>query len=232
MITQWYWTDVTENMNFLMKGLAVTFQLSIISIAGSLLLGGIFGILRYSKLFLISQIATAYIECVRSIPLILFVIFIHFGVLPAVTREPSSFFLSACIAFIIFTSAYIAEIIRSGLNSVEPSLIDAAKSLGLTGFQRLIYIILPPAVSRMTPALISQFISLIKDTCLASTIGLIEFTRAGEIVYERTNHEFEILLFLAFVYFIICFGLSKLSGLLETKPYLQYEPGEAVGAIQ
>ncbi len=73
--------------------------------------------------------------------------------------------------------------------------------------QRLTHIILPLAINRMTPALVSQFISLIKDTSLASTIGLIELTRSGEIIYERTFHEAEILLFIAFVYFIICFGL-------------------------
>jgi len=232
MITQWYWTDIPENFDFLMKGLFITFKLSLISISGSLILGMIFGILRYSMLFLISWLAVGYIELVRSIPLILFIVFIHFGAIPYLTGEPSSFFNSSCIALIIFTSAYVAEIIRSGLNSIEKGHIDAAKSLGLNAFQRLIYIILPMAVSRMTPALVSQFISLIKDTSLASTIGLIELTRSGEIIYERTYHESEILIFIAFVYFVICFGLSKLSKIFETKPYMFAEKREPVGANQ
>lgn len=232
MITQWYWADIPQNIDFLIKGLLVTIKLAMVSVTGSLLLGVIIGVLRYSKLFLISWLAVAYIESVRSIPLILFIVFIHFGALPYLTGEASSFFDSSCIAFIIFTSAYIAEIIRSGLNSVERGHIDAAKSLGLNRMQRLSYIILPLAVSRMTPALVSQFISLIKDTSLASTIGLIELTRSGEIIYERTYHEFEILIFIAFIYFVICFGLSKLSRVWETKPYMSIENSDPVGANQ
>jgi len=227
-----HWIDITENYDFLMKGLFITFKLALVSVSGSLLIGIILGVLRYSKIFLISWLAVAYIESVRSIPLILFIVFIHFGALPYLTGEPSSFFHSSCVAFIIFTSAYIAEIIRSGLNSVEKGHIDAAKSLGLNRMQCLTYIILPLAVSRMTPALVSQFISLIKDTSLASTIGLIELTRSGEIIYERTYHETEILIFIAFIYFIICFGLSKLSAIWETKPYMCTEHREPVGANQ
>lgn len=227
-----HWMDIPENFGFLMKGLLITLKLALISTSGSLILGTILGVLRHSRIFLISWLAAAYIESVRSIPLILFIVFIHFGVLPGLTGEPSSFFDSACVALIIFNSAYIAEIIRSGLNSVEKGHIDAAKSLGLNRMQRLTYIILPLAVSRMTPALVSQFISLIKDTSLASTIGLIELTRAGEIIYERTYHEAEILIFIAFVYFVICFGLSKLSILFETKPYMRLESREHAGANQ
>lgn len=213
-------TDIIDNFDFLMKGLFITLKLALISVTGSLIVGMFFGVLRYSKIFFVSHLATAYIEGVRSIPLILFIIFIHFGFIPYFTGIPASFFDSSCVAFIIFTSAYVAEIIRSGLNSVEKGNIDAAKSLGLNAVQRLIYIIFPPALSRMRPALVSQFISLIKDTSLASTIGLIELTRAGEIIYERTYHETEILIFIAFIYFVICFGLSKLTKLLEPEPYI------------
>lgn len=223
-ITQWYWSDIAQNFDFLMKGLVVTFKLALISIAGSMILGMLLGVLRYLKIFLISPIAAFYIETVRSIPLILFIIFIHFGALPSVFRDSPSFFVSSCVAFIIFTSAYVAEIIRSGLNSVEKVHIDAAKSLGLNTFQRVKYIILPVSIARMTPALVSQFISLIKDTSLASTIGLIELTRSGEIVYERTYHEFEILVFTAFVYFIVCFGLSKFSSkMFEAENHLHVQ---------
>jgi len=223
-----YWSDIPENFDFLMKGLLITVKLALISVTGSLILGVVLGLLRYSRIILLSWAATLYIETVRSVPLILFIIFIHFGVLPYLTGGHSSFFYSSCIALIIFTSAYVAEIIRSGLNSIEKEHIDAAKSLGLSVSQRLAYVILPLAVTRMTPALVSQFISLIKDTSLASTIGLIEFTRSGEIIYERTHHEAEILIFIAFVYFVICFGLSKLSKLIETKPYMQIDAKDSL----
>lgn len=223
-----YFNDIAENFDFLMKGLYITLKLSVISIIGSLIFGIFLGVIRYSRIFLISWITAAYIEITRSIPLILFVVFIHFGALPYLFGKAPSFFVSSCVAFIVFTSAYVAEIIRSGLTSIEKSHIDAAKSLGLDAGQRLSYITLPLAVSRMTPALVSQFISLIKDTSLASTIGLIELTRSGEIIYERTHHVLEILIFTAFIYFVICFGLSKLSRIFEIKPYMHIEAEKTI----
>ena len=211
---------VIENFDYLMDGLRMTVGLSVISIVGSLILGTSLGVLRYSKLYPLNYIATAFIELTRSIPLILYIVFIHFTISPFL-QENSLFtsleMQSAYIALTLFTSAYIAEIVRSGLKSINKDCTDAAIALGLTYFQRLRYIILPLAISRMMPALISQFISLIKDTSLASAIGLIELTRSGEIIYERTHNEFEILLFIAFVYFIICFSLSIMSKKLEPR---------------
>ncbi|MDD3150615.1 MAG: amino acid ABC transporter permease [Candidatus Gastranaerophilales bacterium] len=220
---------IYDNFDFLMKGLQITASLAIVSIVGSLIIGTILGILRYSKIFFISTLATFFIEIIRSIPLILFIIFIHFSISPFLYNN-SSFakifgldsleLQTACISLTLFTSAYVAEIIRSGLNSIENGLLDAAKSLGLNYFQRLSNIILPIALGRMMPALVSQFISLTKDTSLASAIGLIELTRAGEIIYERTHKEMEILIFIALIYFIICFSLSLASRQLEKKPFI------------
>jgi len=225
-----HWEDIFNNFGFLMRGLIVTFQLAFLSISGSLVIGTIFGVVRHLKICPFSFVAAAYIESVRSIPLILFIVFIHFGFLPYVLGVPSNFFISSCVSLTIFTSAYVAEIVRGGLNSVEKGHIDAAISLGLNRYQRLAYVILPLAFTRMMPALVSQFIALIKDTSLASTIGLIELTRSGEIIYERTYHEFEVLTFIAFIYFVICFSLSRLSRKLETKPYMTTETKEQVYA--
>lgn len=218
--------DLLNNMPFLLTGLKLTALLSVISIIGSLVLGVILGVIRYSKMPLISHLALFFIEVTRSIPLILFIIFIHFtispylydlGVFKNILGFSSLEFQSACIAIILFTSAYVAEIVRSGLRSIEKSYIDAAKSLGFNSVQRLFYVILPISLARMTPALAGQFISLVKDTSLASTIGLIELTRAGEIVAERTYNEFEVLLVVAFMYFVICYGLSLLSKRFEVR---------------
>lgn len=210
-----YWNDIIDNFEFLMKGLLMTLELALVAIIGSSMLGIFLGVSRHSKLPVLSWFATAYIEFVRSIPLILFIIFVHFGLLPYILHIQPTFFLSAAVAMIIFTAAYIAEIVRGGLKSIERGHTEAARSLGLNYIQMMIYVILPLALSRMTPALVSQFIALIKDTSLASIIGLIELTRAGEIVYGRTFHEIEILLFVAFTYFVICYSLSVLSKKLE-----------------
>lgn len=217
-----YFNDVIANFPFLMKGLEMTLGLAIIAILGSFFIGVVLGVLRYSKILIISNLATLYIEVVRSIPLILFIIFIHFGFLPYFLGVDVSYFTSAAISLTIFTSAYVAEIIRGGLNSIEKANVEAAKSLGLNRFQQMIYVILPISISRMTPALVSQFVSLIKDTSLASTIGLIELTRSGEIIYERTYHEFEILIFIALVYFSVCFSISLISKNFEKRTH-RYE---------
>jgi len=222
------WIDIVENFDYLMKGLNLTLKIATVSIVTSLFLGVILGVLRHSKIFPLNYLATAFIELIRSIPLILFIMFVHFGFLPALYGKTASVFQSSYISLSIFSSVYIAEIIRGGLKSIEKSHIDAARSLGLNYFQRLFYIILPLAISRMTPAIVSQFISLIKDTSLASTIGLIELTRAGEIVYERTFHEFEILIFIAIFYFLICYGLSLISRKMESKAYILSIPSKLI----
>lgn len=204
--------DIIDNFGFLMKGLLVTLELAVVSLLGSMILGLILGVCRHTKAPVISWIATGYIEFVRSIPLVLFIFFVHFGLLPIVLKiSQPPFFLSAAVAIIVFTAAYVGEIVRGGLKSIARGHIEAARSLGLSYLQAMMYVVLPLAISRMSPALVGQFIALIKDTSLASTIGLIELTRSGEIVYGRTHREFEILIFIALVYFIICFGLSKIS---------------------
>lgn len=208
---------IIENLPFLLKSLKTTLSIALISILTSFVLGTILGVLRCSKLYPLNWVATVFIEITRSIPLILYIIFIHFsvspiiystGVLKFLIGNSSLEFQSGFIALTLFTSAYIAEIVRSGINSIEKELINSAKSLGMNVFQRLRYVILPITFKRMTPSLISQFITLTKDTSLVSTIGLIELTRAGEIICERTFKEFEVLLFVALVYLVVCFSIS------------------------
>lgn len=210
---------ILNNLPFLMKGLMVTLKVAFLSIMLSMLFGVVLGIVRFMKTPVISFLAGLFIDVTRSIPLILYIIFVHFSISPYL-YEHANFLnyigidclemYSAIIAIVAFTSAYIAEIIRSGLESVEKEQILAAKSLGLNRGQLMEYIILPQALSRMKPALCAQLITLVKDTSLASAIGLIELTRSAEIVYETSLHEFQILFFVALVYVIINFSIHKL----------------------
>lgn len=225
--------DIFLNSEQLLNGLRITILLGFLSSVTSLVLGSLLGLARYSKIFPLNTIAASFIEITRSIPLVLYIVFIYLTCSPILASinifHDDTFglleFQSAYIALSLFTSAYIAEIVRSGLKSVENTQVQAAKALGLTTFQRLKYIILPCAISRMMPALVSQFISLVKDTSLASVIGLIEFTRSGEIIYERTYRETEILTLIAIVYFIICYGMSLLSKKLEKRPFAVLKMG-------
>ena len=225
--------DIVLNSEQLLLGLRVTILLGILSCVTSLILGSLLGVARYSRIFPLNAIAAGFIELTRSIPLVLYIVFIYLTFSPILGSINifhdeifgSLEFQSAYIALSLFTSAYIAEIVRSGLKSVEKTQIQAAKALGLTVFQRLKYIILPCAISRMMPALVSQFISLVKDTSLASVIGLIEFTRSGEIIYERTYRETEILALIAITYFVICYTMSLVSQKMEKRPFALLKMG-------
>lgn len=219
--------DIMLNSDLLFKGLRITILLGILSGVTSMILGSILGVARHSGFLPLKILSATFIEITRSIPLVLYIVFIYLTCSPILSGINifhddifgSLEFQSSYIALSLFTSAYIAEIVRSGLKSVEATQIKAAQALGLNVFQRLKYIILPCAISRMMPALVSQFISLVKDTSLASVIGLIEFTRSGELIYERTYQETEILILIAVVYFVICYGMSLFSQKLEKRPF-------------
>lgn len=210
---------IINNFPFLMQGVFVTLKVAFISMIFSMILGTILGVIRYSKFPVLSNFVGCFIDITRSIPLILYIIFVHFSISPYLYEHAdflsyigidSLEMYSAILGIVIFTSAYIAEIIRSGIESVEKEQILAAKSLALNSFQTMEYVILPQAISRMKPALCAQFITLVKDTSLASAIGLIELTRSAEIVYENSLHEFQVLLFVALVYIFINFLIQKL----------------------
>lgn len=210
---------IINNFPFLMKGLFVTLKVAFFSMVLSLFFGTILGVIRFSKIPIISNIVGLFIDITRSIPLILYIIFIHFSISPYLYLQAdflryigvdSLEMYSAILGIVAFTSAYIAEIIRSGLSSIEKEQILAAKALALNDFQIMEFIILPQAISRMKPALCAQCVTLVKDTSLASAIGLIELTRAAEIVYETSLHEFQILLFVALVYVSINFLIQKI----------------------
>lgn len=210
---------ISENMPFLMQGLFITLKVAFLSILLSMILGTVLGIIRYMRILVVSFLTGVFIDVTRSIPLILYIIFVHFSISPYL-YEHANFLkyigidclemYSAVTAIVIFTSAYIAEIIRSGLNSVEKQQILAAKALGLNKFQVMEYVVFPQALTTMKPALCAQFITLVKDTSLASAIGLIELTRASEIVYETSLHEFQIICFVALVYVSLNFLIHKI----------------------
>jgi len=207
---------ITRNIPYLYEGFKVTLQLAVISIALSFIIGTFLGIAKLSKYRVISIPATLYIEIVRGTPLIM-VIFWIFFLLPIVIGRPIQPFPSAVAAFTVFTSAYIAEIVRSGIQSIPGGQVEAALSSGLTYWQCMRYIVLPQALTKMIPPLVGQFISLFKDTSLAYIIGVMELTRRATIVNNREYKSFEIFTFVALIYFVVCYAMSKYAKYLEKK---------------
>ena len=211
-----HFEDIVLGLPLLGKGLLHTVTLALISFSAALTLGTGLGLLRGEFGGWPGKLAALYIEFLRGIPLILFLIFIHYGLLPLLFGG-SDFLASSLIAFILFEAAYIGEIIRGGLRAVTPAEREAAQCIGLTRGQQLRHVVLPLAFQRMAPALAGQFVSLLKDTSLAAIVGVVELTRAGEIIYEQRFHDFEILLFQALIYFLLCLGISLYSRRFESQ---------------
>jgi polar amino acid transport system permease protein len=203
-------------------GLMLTFIIALQVILFSFALGSLLGVARFSHIKIIKVPATIYIEFFRALPLIMIIFWIYFA-LPIVgsailnTKVAPSALISVIISLTLFESAYIAEIVRAGLKSISKGQFEAAKTLGMTSLQTFTLIILPQAYRRMIPAIVSQFVSLFKDTSLIYIIGVVEFFRAATIINNRIYMSFEILSFVAIVYFICAFTLSKIAGQLEKK---------------
>ena len=197
-----------NNLLFILKGLWLTLQISFISIVLSTIFGTILAVMRNGKNKLLKLIASIYIEFVRNVPNLLwiFTIFLVFQI----KSTPAGI-----ISVTVFTSAALAEIIRGGLNAIDSGQTEAGLSQGFTQFQILRYIILPQAIRKMLPAIISQFVTVIKDTSLLySVIALQELFGSAQILmgrYFEAEQVFALYLLVAAIYFLINFAISSFS---------------------
>lgn len=202
------------NIRFLLEGLWITIEVSVASIILSFIIGTFLGIIRYEKIKYLSAIIGFIIDIIRNLPLLLIIFFTYFG-LPNIGIKPE-IIPAAIMAMSIFESAMVAEIVRSGINSVDYGQTEGALSNGLTKWQALRLIVLPQAIKNMMPALVSQFISLIKDTSLATIIVLPELMYHAQIIYgQNTNYIIPMFVALAVLYFIVCYSLSLFANYLH-----------------
>ena len=160
------------NIRFLLQGLGITIEISVASIICSFIIGTLLGIIRYAKIKYVSAIVGFIIDLIRNLPLLLIIFFTYFG-LPNIGVKPE-IIPAAIMALTVFESSMVAEIVRSGINSIDYAQTEGALANGLTKWQALRLIVLPQAIKNMLPALVSQFISLVKDTSLATIIVLPE----------------------------------------------------------
>lgn len=207
---------LVKNWPFLWEGLKLTFQLTALAVAGGLTLGLILAVARLSGIKPLEWLVAAYVNFLRSMPLIL-VIFWFYTLVPKITGSSVSGFYSVLIAFIMFEAAYYSEIIRAGISSVKRGQIAAALALGLTKLQAMRYVVLPQAVRNMIPVLLTQSIVMLQDTSLVYVVGLRDFLTAAEIVASRDNRPTELYLFVALVFLVICFSASRLVGRLRRR---------------
>ena len=207
---------IIDNLPFLMKGLFTSFQLAFFTIVLSLSLACLIAIGRISNKKYVRYPSAIFVNLLRSNPLIL-IVFWFFFLVPLITGRPLPAFGSVLIAFVVFFSAYFAEIVRSGIQSVGRMQIKAAQSTGLTYPQTMRLIILPQALKNMLPALVTECVIVFQGTTIAYIIGMREFLHSTSLVAERTIRPIELYLFAALVYLIICFTGTRIATLLEKK---------------
>lgn len=217
-------TVVIKNFNFLIaQGLlgignfvGGTLRLAIPAIVLGFILGIFIGLGRLARSAWIRIPATVYVEFFRGVPLIM-VIFWFWFIIPVLLRVALPEYGVALAAFVVFEAAYLGEIVRAGIQSVPRGQVEAATATGLTSAQTMLYVVLPQALRNMIPALVTQFIVLFKDTSLASIIGYVDLTKAAEIVNNREIRPFELYLFIAVIYWLCTYGMSRYARYLERR---------------
>jgi polar amino acid transport system permease protein len=218
------WAVIISNAKFLiLQGLlgigrfgGGTLRLAIPAILLGFVVGIILGLARLAQRRWIHYPAAIYIEFIRGIPLVM-VIFWFWFIVPLVLRRPVPEYWIALSAFVMFEGAYIGEIVRAGIQSVPRGQADAATATGLNYRQMMWSIILPQAIRNIIPSLVTQFIVLFKDTSLASIIGMMDLTKAAQTVSQRELRPFEMYLFIAVVYWVCTYSMSRFSQWLEIR---------------
>jgi len=191
-----------------------TLRLAIPAIVLGFILGIFVGLARLAEARWIRVPATAYVEFFRGVPLVMVIFWIWF-IIPQLLRLPIPEYGVALTAFVIFEAAYFGEIVRAGVQSVPRGQVEAATALGMTATKTMTYVVLPQALKNMVPSLVTQMIVLFKDTSLASIIGYVDLTKAAQIVNNREIKPFQLYLFIAVVYWICTYSMSRVAQRLE-----------------
>ena len=206
-------------------GLLLTLMLTVVGIVASFPLGVLLALGRRSRLPVVKGFCVAYIELIRGVPLIT-VLFMAMLMLPLFL--PANVRIDAVVrvmvAITLFSAAYLAENVRGGLQSIPNGQVEAARALGLNVFQSTLLIVLPQALRAVIPAIVGQFISLLKDTSLVAIVGLFDLLRVATAVIEQPAWQTvtggvqrEVLLFVAFVYWVFCFTMARVSRRIEAR---------------
>jgi polar amino acid transport system permease protein len=207
---------ILRSVPLLLAGAAVTLQITALSVGFGLLIGMFVGMARLSRLVLVRAAAAVYVDFIRGTPLLVQIFLIYFA-LPILVGARIDPFLAAITACSINSGAYVAEIFRAGIQSIDKGQMEAGRSLGMTWAQTMRHIILPQAFKRIIPPLGNEFIAMLKDSSLVSVIGFEELTRRGQLIIARTYGSFEIWLAVALIYLLMTFAISRLVAYLERR---------------
>ena len=206
----------------LLQSLGQTLLLTLLSLIFAFIIGLIFGLMNVSKSKILNCIGTIYVDGIRGVPLIVLAYFIYFGIPAAVKAIGfTDFKLTALVAGTISLSmnagAYMAEIFRAGIQSVDKGQMEAARSLGLSYGKSMRKVILPQAIRTMIPSIINQFIISVKDTSILSVIGFPELTKAGNIIVGNTFKALQVWGIVAVMYMVVIITLSRVAKRIERR---------------
>ena len=207
---------IQEAIPLLIAGAGITIEISALSVGLGLFFGIVVALIRLSGIKVLKIIGNVYVDFLRGTPLLVQIFLVYFA-LPALIHHRVDAFFAAIAACSINSGAYVAEIFRGGIESIDKGQMEAGRILGMTWWQTMRYIILPQAFKRVIPPLGNEFIAMLKDSSLVSVIGFEELTRRGQLIIARTYASFEIWLSVAFIYLIMTFAVARLVGVMERR---------------
>jgi len=208
---------------YFLIGLRITVQLALVSMVGAMVIGAVMALARLARAAPVRWLAAAYVEFFRGVPLVLLIYFAALG-LPAYGLRWHVFWYVA-LGLTIYNSAVLAEIFRAGILSLDRGQTEAAHSLGMGYWQAMLLVVIPQAARRMIPAIVSQLVTLLKDTSLGAAIGFEELLRKSQINGEFFQNRLQSLVVAAVIYIIVNFALSRLARRLEVRQRRRYKAG-------
>ncbi|WP_411731661.1 amino acid ABC transporter substrate-binding protein/permease [Paeniglutamicibacter sp.] len=211
-----FWELLTESLPALMKGLGNTILVTAISFAVAMVLGLLAGFMKISHNIVLRGIATTFVNVFRGTPLLLWAFMFYFGI-PQLTGQPISIWVAGVLTLSLNSGAYVAEIVRGGIQSVDPGQLEASRSLGLGYGKSMQKVVVPQAFKMMTPSLINQLIIMLKDSSLLLAIGFTELLYQGQQIYASNFRVTETLLIVGVIYFVAIMALTKLANFADRK---------------
>lgn len=206
---------VTSNWEYFLEGGLVTLEITVLSITAGMVLGLIIALMKMSRWRLLSSVAVIYIDFFRGTPLLVQIMLFYFGILPIFFDAGP--FLSGVIACSLNSAAYVAEIVRAGIQAVDRGQMEAARSLGMNGSQAMRHVILPQAYKIVVPPMINEFVMLLKDTSLVSVIAVSELAHRGKLLYSTTFEPAWVWGAVCVVYYIMTKTISMIGDWVERR---------------
>lgn len=207
---------VWDNLPLLLNGVLVTIKITAMAVGCGFFLGLLTSIGNLSRYWLIRALAKMYVHIIRGTPLLVQIFIIYFA-LPTIINRPIDPYFASVTACSINSGAYVAEIFRAGLQSVDKGQMEAGRSLGLSWGQTMYSIIVPQAFRNVIPALGNEFIAMLKDSSLVSAIGFVELMRQGQLIIARTYSPMEIWTTVALLYLIMTQTISQTVAYIERR---------------